>query len=148
MVVVDRIAVWAGNIPDELWPAWGGFAGLEIVFAVDGGEGAEELVGDVSEDSGAARGDAVLREEDKELGEEVVDVVSGIELGGIGGEGGGEIGGGLILHGTSVFGAEAGGVVRARLVAPASGAGVVLATWEAAGGARLSGLVVHDTVPF
>jgi hypothetical protein len=40
---------------------------------VDGVDSAEELVGDVAEDGGAARGDFILREEQEETGEEVVE---------------------------------------------------------------------------
>ena len=42
-------------------------------FLVDGVDSAEELVGDVAEDGGAARGDFILREEQQETGEEVVE---------------------------------------------------------------------------
>jgi hypothetical protein len=34
-------------------------------FLVDGVDGAEELVGEVAEDGGAARGDFILREEEQ-----------------------------------------------------------------------------------
>jgi hypothetical protein len=52
----DLVAVWTGHVEDD-----GGF--LAILLFSDGGEGAEELVGDVGEDGGAAGGDFVLREE-------------------------------------------------------------------------------------
>jgi len=42
-------------------------------FLVDGVDGAKELVGDVAEDAGAARGDFILRQEEQETGEEVVE---------------------------------------------------------------------------
>ena len=42
-------------------------------FLVDGVDGAEELVGEVAENGGAARGDFILREEQQEAGEEVVE---------------------------------------------------------------------------
>ena len=46
-------------------------------FLVDGVDGAEELVGEVAEDGGAARGDFILREEQEEPGEEVVEGLRG-----------------------------------------------------------------------
>ena len=70
-------AVRTGKIQDD-----GGagcvFGGLRLPFLLDGREGAEELVGDVGQDGGAARGDAVLREMDEERGEEVIDLRGGI----------------------------------------------------------------------
>jgi len=46
-------------------------------FLVDGVDGAQELVGNVAEDSGAAGGDFILREEQEETGEEVVEGLRG-----------------------------------------------------------------------
>ena len=59
---------------------------------VDGGEGAEFEAGDISQDGGAAGGDAVLDEEAGEFGEEVVDLGGGAEVDGLVAEGCGEIG--------------------------------------------------------
>ena len=56
------------------------------VIEGDGAVGVWELVGDVGRDGGAARGDAALGEEDKEPGEELVDVDGGVELGKLGEE--------------------------------------------------------------
>ena len=61
------------------------------MLAVDGVVRMQELVGDVGEDGGAARGDAAFGDEDEEAGEELVDVHGGIELGELGEEVGGEI---------------------------------------------------------
>ena len=55
---------------------------------IDGGEGAKELIGDVGEDGGAARGDFIFGEEKKEAGEEFVDGDGGAELLEVGGEDG------------------------------------------------------------
>jgi hypothetical protein len=44
-------------------------------------EGAEELGSDVGEDSGALGGDAIADEEKQEPGEELVDVIDGVEFG-------------------------------------------------------------------
>ena len=58
--------------------------GLEVVIEGDGAVGVEELVGDVGQDGGAARGDATFGDEDKEQGEELGDVDGGVELGELG----------------------------------------------------------------
>ena len=60
---------------------------VRVEFVVDGGEGAEFEAGDISEDGGAAGGDAVLDEEAGEFGEEVVDLGGGAEVGGFVAEG-------------------------------------------------------------
>src|ERR1700676_2190912 len=81
---------------------------LRFVFAVEGRYGAEELVGDVGEDGGTARRDAILRDEKEQAGEEIVDVGGGVELAESGGERVGEIGGcGAILRELGVTGTEA-----------------------------------------
>jgi hypothetical protein len=54
--------------------------GLSFVFACDGAVRMEELVGDVGEDGGAARGYAAFGDEDQEAVEKLVDVRGGIEL--------------------------------------------------------------------
>jgi hypothetical protein len=64
---------------------------LEKVFAVDGAVRVEELVGDVTQDGGAARGDAAFGDENEEPGEKLVDVDGGVELGEFGEEVGGEV---------------------------------------------------------
>jgi hypothetical protein len=51
----------------------------------------QELVGDVSQNGGAARGDAALGHLDEEAGEKLPDVGAGGELGEFGEEFGGEI---------------------------------------------------------
>jgi len=61
-------------------------------FLLDSREGAEELVGYVSEDGGAARGDAVLGEMDEERGKEVIDLRGGFEGGRVRGKNGAEAG--------------------------------------------------------
>jgi len=55
--------------------------GVALVVVVDGAVGVEELIGDVGQDGGAARGDAALGDLDKEIGEELVDREGGLELG-------------------------------------------------------------------
>ena len=68
------VALWGweiGPIP---------FDGLAIDFALDSDQRVEELVGDIGEDGGAARGDAVLHYQNKELGEELIDLLCGLEI--------------------------------------------------------------------
>ena len=64
---------------------------------IDGGEGAEELVGDVGEHGGAARGNSIFGEEEKEAGEEFVDGNGGAEFLEVGGEDGGSFRGVLLI---------------------------------------------------
>jgi hypothetical protein len=64
---------------------------LENVFAVDGAVRVEELVGDVPQDGGAARGDAAFGHKDQKPCEELVDVNGGLELGEFGEKIGGEV---------------------------------------------------------
>ena len=83
------------------------FFGVEL--AVDGGEGAEELIGDVGEDSGFARRDTILREKKEEAYEKIVDGDGGAEFLEVGGEGGGGVGRSpLVLNRRSVIGAVRG----------------------------------------
>ena len=69
----------------------GDFLDDDGLFLAEGAVGVEELIGDVGEDGGAARGDAALGDEDEEAGEELVDGDSGVEFGGLGEEIGGEV---------------------------------------------------------
>ena len=64
---------------------------LEEVFAVDGAVGVKELVGDVTQDGGAAWRDTPFGNKDQELGEELVDVNGGLKLGEFGEEFPGEV---------------------------------------------------------
>src|SRR6266478_1519488 len=73
-----------GHVADDLGRLVGIFFGIE--FAVDGGEGAEELIGDVREDGGTTGRDFVFGEEKEKAGEEVVDGDGGAEFLEVGGE--------------------------------------------------------------
>ena len=116
---------------------------------VDGGEGAEELAGDVGEDGRATGGDFVLGEEEEQAGEEVVDLGGGGEVVELGGEGGGDFG--RLGRGRSgrvgVLGAE-------RLVAKAEQAAThaigeaMVASSRVIDGAGFSELLGHGWVPF
>src|ERR1700686_1066252 len=102
LVLRGLVTVGTWHIEDD-----GGF--VAMFFLIDGGEGAEELVGDVGEDGGAASGDFVLGEEEEQAGEEVVDLDGGGEVGKVGGEGGSDFGGvGLPGGERGVGGAEVG----------------------------------------
>jgi hypothetical protein len=76
--------------------------------ALDGGESAKELIGDIGKNGGTASGDAVLNLEDDEPGEEVIDAIEAIEIFGILEEFGGEVGGLRILGKSGVTRAETG----------------------------------------
>jgi len=102
-----EVAFGSGGVEDDLGRFVGIFFGIEL--AVDRGKSAEELIGDVSEDGGAAGRDFVFREEEKKAGEEVVDGDGGAEFLEVGSEGGGGIGRfPLVLDKTSVIGAARG----------------------------------------
>ena len=97
-------------------------------FEVDGAEGAEELVATVDHDGGAARGKAVLREEDEEAREEVADVFRGLEVGRGAEEFGGELGVGTVVGRTEIVaGAKAGAGVASLGAAVAPGRSTVAA---------------------
>ena len=78
------VTLWGWEIPIPL-------DGLAIDLAPDGRERVKELVGDVRQDGGAARGDAVLHDQDQELGKELVDLVGGLEIVELEQEVGGEV---------------------------------------------------------
>jgi hypothetical protein len=68
-----------------------GAVGVALVVVVDGTVRVEELVGNVGQDGGAARGDAAFGDLDKQIGEELVDGDGGLEVGEFPDELGGEI---------------------------------------------------------
>ena len=76
---------------DATWLDLADFLKDDRLFLADGAVGVEELVGDVSEDGGAARGDTAFGDEDEEAGEELVDGSGGVEFGRLREEIGGEI---------------------------------------------------------
>jgi hypothetical protein len=89
MIVSRRSVRGAGEIAEV------GYERLVFEFdgalAFDGVVGMEDLVGDVGEDGGAARGDAAFGDEGEEACEELADVVGGVEWGELGEEVGGEV---------------------------------------------------------
>src|SRR5229473_2176015 len=108
---LGAIAVGAGHVEDDL-------GGLGVFLLGDGGEGAEELVGDVGEDGGTAGGDFVLGEEEEQAREEIVDLGRGGEVVEVGGEGGGDFGGVVLICrersvGRAEVGVDGGGVETA-----------------------------------
>jgi len=103
---------------------------LGLAFLFDGGKGAEEELIDVGEDGGTARGDAVLREEDHEFGEEIMNLGGGVELGEVAGEGGGEVavgGIGLLILEAGMAKAETGMRVQDAQTATTAFAGEMAA---------------------
>ena len=54
---------------------------VRVLYVADLAEGAEELGSDIGEDAGALGGDAIADEEKQEPGEELVDVIGGVEFG-------------------------------------------------------------------
>jgi hypothetical protein len=70
--------------------------GMDFFF--DGGEGAEELLNNVGKDGSLFGGDAVLCEEEKDFAQDAFHVLSGVDLGAIAEEGGGEVDGSGILE--------------------------------------------------
>ena len=97
-----RVGVWiaavgARSVEDNL----GGFVlGL--------GNAAQQKVADVGDDGGAARRDAILRSEDEEAREDVIDVVGSIKFGHLADESGAEVGEFALLELPGMVGAKAG----------------------------------------
>jgi hypothetical protein len=141
LILGGTVTVWAGHVEDDR-------GGLGVFLFGDGGEGAEELVGDIGKDGGAAGGDFVLGEEEEQAREEIVDLSGGGKVVEVGGEGRGYLacmagGVGLVRGERSVGWAEVGVAVgRIETAAPAVGKAM-----DAASGvideARFSGLRGH-----
>jgi len=98
------IALVPGNVEDSLRD----FGRLFRLHALDGGESAEELIGDVGENGGTASGNAVLCLENDELGEEAVDAIEAVEVFGVFDEFGSEVSGLHIFGKSGVTSAETG----------------------------------------
>ena len=64
----------AGDVKDDRLKVF-----LFVEFAIDGGESTEKNLSKIGQDGGTAGGDAVLDEEDGDLGEKVVNARSGLE---------------------------------------------------------------------
>jgi hypothetical protein len=103
------------------------------LHALDGGESAEELIGDVGENGGTAGGGAVLSLEDDEPCEEIVDAIETVKIVGIFDEFGSEVG---RLH---IFGKS--GVTRAET---GIGMGDEFAAARAIGEAMLTAVGIID----
>lgn len=101
-----------------------------VELEVDGGKGAEREIGDEGEDCRAAAGDAVLDEEECELGEELIDLNGGFEVREGVAEGGGEVdsvGLGVLERGMTET--EAGAGIQGAKAAAAAVCGKVLTAW-------------------
>jgi hypothetical protein len=134
------VAFGTREVEDDLL----GLVVLRIEFTVDGGESAEQEIADVREDGGAARGNAILGEQAKEIGEGSVDLRGGVMVGELAKENSGEVALFVVLGAKlGVLGAEAGGGVGDGVTATAVGAGVVLTTRQVIGGAGVGKFLVH-----
>jgi len=121
------------NVEDSLRD----FGRLFRLHALDGGESAEELIGDVGENGGTASRNAVLCLEDDEFGQEIVDAIEAVKLFGILNEFGSEVSG---LH---IFGKS--GVTRAE---PGIGVGDEFAAASAIGETMLAAIGIIDRKKF
>jgi hypothetical protein len=74
-VVAPRLWVVALGPTSPIQLNW-----FTVQFALDSNEGVQKLVGDVGKDRGATRRDAILDDEDKELGKELVDLLGGLQV--------------------------------------------------------------------
>jgi hypothetical protein len=114
-----------------------------VLYVADLAERAEELGGDVGENAGTLGGDAIADEEKQEPGEELVDLIGGVEFGELIEKFDGKIHGvgrgGLRL---GVAETKSGVRVRDGKLAAAAVVGVMAAT-GASGGAGFGSLVVH-----
>ena len=117
---------------------------MEVVFAVDGGEGTEEEVASIGHDGGAAGRDGVVSLLEEQAGKEVVDVGSGLKFSEITEKGGCESGGvARAVARCCVTSTEArGGAVNVS-AAMASGGSAVLAARQALGGDGGASFVFH-----
>jgi len=112
------------------------------IGAVDGGVDASELRGNEGEDGGAASGDAVLGEEDEEIGQEVVEALESVEVIGTADEFGSEIGDvAVLLRGGEVFAAETEMLIEDRFAAMAAAGVEVRAAGESGSHGGLSNLI-------
>src|ERR1700687_1678618 len=98
-----------------------GLLKLEKVFAVDSAVGVKELVGDVGQNGSAARETRPLADQDQGACEVVVYVNSGLELGGLTEEFGGEV--------LSI-------TLRRRLGGPGGAQAEIRPNWDAKAGSR------------
>ena len=136
---------WAGNVPDDFDGAIFRLGGCCLLHR---GDGVEELVSDVCEDSGTAAGDAVLSEKEEKAGEEVVDGGGRFELAEAVGEGGGEIGGVPLSFNGAVALAELRGRAGSSEAALAAGGRAVLAASENIGSAHWGTSFFWAGLPF
>jgi hypothetical protein len=123
------------------------FAGVDrVLLRLDGGEGAEEELGEIADGEGVAAVDAAVGELLGDVGEESVDAIGGIEIAGSGEEFGGEdFGIGLVvelgkgLRLAKVIGAERFVVDAEHAAVLAAGRDVLALTGGDDGGRRLRG---------
>jgi hypothetical protein len=135
---------WADG-PRKIHDDGGARSVVDAEFPIDGGKGAQEQIVDVGEDGSAARGDAILGEEHVQLAEGMVDAGGSLEVFGVAGKGGGEIGDvGILVVTDGVLETEAGIRVGDGLKATAAAGGAMLAMRLGRCGAGVRGLGIHD----
>jgi hypothetical protein len=146
-VVRISVAVWAGHVKDDFYRLV--FAGLRVKLAIDCGESVKQLVSDISEDGGAARGDFIFGEEEKEAGEEFIDGDGGAEFPEVGGEDGGGFRGVLLILGELGVSGAVRGVERTDVEAATLAVGEAMrATSGVVDGAGVSDLLGHFFFPW
>ncbi len=91
------------------------------------GDAAEEKIADIGYDRGATRGNPILRDQNEEAREDVVDVVGSLKFGHLADEGGAEIGGFPLLELAGMVGAKAGARIGDGKTAAAARRKTVLA---------------------
>ena len=102
------------------------------------------MVSDISEDGGAARGDFIFAEEEKEPGEEFIDGDGGAEFPEVGGEGGGGFRGVLLILGELGVSGAVRGVERTDVEAATLAVGEAMrATSGIVDGTGVSDLLGH-----
>jgi len=126
----ERVAVGArkvAEVHDNLGRI--GVVGAAGAFPLNERQRAKQEAADIGDDGSAPGRDAVLREEENELGEEAVDLLGGGEVREIASEGGAEVGFFAELGAEEgVTEAEAGGRMNDSEAATPSGDGAMLAT--------------------
>jgi hypothetical protein len=125
MVLVPR-AIGARAVHDD----GDGFV-VRVLYVADLADGAEELGSDVGEDAGALGGDAIADEEKQEPGEELVDLIGGVEFGELVEKVGGKVVGVfLAVAEAGVTETETGAGVHDAELARTARAGALRTTWQ------------------
>jgi hypothetical protein len=138
------------SVADGAWSIFEGDGdGLVIVnmgFLVDDGDGAEEQIANVGQDSGTTRGDLVVGKEFIQFAEGMVDAGGGFEILALAGEGRGEFSQvTLFAFFIGVLETEAGAVVRNRHTAKAAAGEAMLTMERGRLGGEARGFGIHGS---